>query len=118
MPGGLCAKYHEVSGRPIIKGLAERMTEKPVKPEEPNRHAFRSDSPAQAGRGGSIPLASYALVGIGLEFLLTICLLGAAGWWLDGRLSTFPWLMIAGIAMGFAVGLARIIRAGARAFRK
>lgn len=75
------------------------------------------------GDGPSEPRTSdgaaggFGLVGIGFEFLATICLLGAVGWWADRRWNTFPWLMIAGGAVGFAAGLAMIVRAGKSAFK-
>lgn len=38
---------------------------------------------------------------IGLEFALAAFVLGAAGWWVDGKLGTKPW----GMAIGGTVGL-------------
>ena len=40
-------------------------------------------------------LGRYA--GLGFQFAATLLLFGAAGWWLDGKLGTDPWLLIAGI---------------------
>jgi F0F1-type ATP synthase assembly protein I len=60
---------------------------------------------------------AYALLGIGFEFLAAICLFGAIGWWVDRRLNTFPWLTLAGGALGFAVGLTMLIRAARSAFK-
>lgn len=88
---------------------------------EPDSGQARQEPTPPATRkpvdGGGVP-GWYALSGIGLEFLATICVMGALGWWLDGRWHTFPWLMIAGIAVGFAAGLTLMIKAANRSFRK
>lgn len=36
----------------------------------------------------------------GLQLVVTMCLLGWGGWWLDGRLGTYPLLMILGLFAG------------------
>lgn len=59
----------------------------------------------------------FSLIGIGFEFLASVCLFGLIGWWADGRLHTFPWLLIAGVGLGFAAGLMMMIRAARNAFR-
>lgn len=62
-------------------------------------------------------LRAYGLLGIGFEFLASICVFGAIGWWVDHRLNTFPWLTLTGGALGFAVGLTMLIRAARSAFK-
>lgn len=42
---------------------------------------------------------------VGFEFMLAVLLPGAAGWWLDRRFGTMPWLMLAGGIFGFVAGL-------------
>lgn len=59
----------------------------------------------------------YGLIGIGFEFLAAICLVGGIGFYLDRRLGTSPWLLIVGGAVGFAIGLTMVIRAGLGAFK-
>lgn len=59
----------------------------------------------------------YGLVGIGLEFVVTIAVLGAIGWFADRKLNTLPWLTLVGIVIGFAVGLTMMIRAAKDAFK-
>ncbi len=71
----------------------------------------------QPGRGTGIAGGAYGLIGIGFEFLAAICLFGLIGWWVDGRLKTFPWLTILGGAVGFAAGLRLMVRAAGRAFK-
>ena len=63
------------------------------------------------------PAAWMSLVGIGLEFVATICVMAAIGWYLDRRWHTSPWLMVAGCVVGFAGGLVVMIRSGIRAFK-
>lgn len=59
----------------------------------------------------------YKLAGVGFEFIVAIFILGGLGWWLDARLNTTPWLMIAGAVLGFAVGLWLLLKAASRSFR-
>ncbi|HSU66633.1 MAG TPA: AtpZ/AtpI family protein [Tepidisphaeraceae bacterium] len=73
-----------------------------------------NSSPAKSANNGA---GIYGAVGIGFEFLATICVGGAIGWYLDRRLNTFPWLMVGGICVGFAAGLVVMIRAGRQAFK-
>lgn len=43
-------------------------------------------------------------MGVGLQFAASILLFFFAGRWLDGRLGTEPWLLIAGVFVGLAAG--------------
>ena len=43
---------------------------------------------------------SYGYAGVGIQFAGTFLVMGFFGWWLDGKLGTEPWLMIAGILLG------------------
>ncbi len=45
---------------------------------------------------------------IGLEFALP----ALAGWWLDERLGTRPWVLLVGAALGFATGMVQLVRIG------
>jgi F0F1-type ATP synthase assembly protein I len=80
-------------------------------PSDPQR-----PSGSRAGRDQS-PSDWYRLTGVGFEFIAAIFVLGGLGWWLDSRLKTTPWLMIAGAGLGFAAGLWLLIRAAFRSFR-
>jgi ATP synthase protein I len=68
-----------------------------------------SQSPKQRGLQSAQDLGKYA--GLGLQFALTVCVLGALGWWVDGLLGTRPWLLIVGIVLGAAGGFYAIVRA-------
>ena len=49
--------------------------------------------PLMAGSGA-------AYMGLGIQFCLSIVLFMFAGKWLDDRLGTKPWLMVAGVFLG------------------
>lgn len=48
---------------------------------------------------------------LGLEFATAEGLGVWAGYWLDGKLGTSPWLLVAGALAGFALGFYIILRA-------
>jgi len=48
---------------------------------------------------------------LGLQYALTIALLGALGWWLDSSLGTSPWLLVTGLFLGAISGFTMIVRA-------
>ncbi len=66
--------------------------------------------PGTSSRGsqGLWDVGRYA--GLGLQFALTMAVLGALGWWLDSKFGTLPWLMVAGIAIGAVGGMIRIVK--------
>ena len=59
----------------------------------------------------------HKLSGAGVEFAVAVGLGAAAGYGLDKWLSTAPWLLIAGVFLGFAAGLFVLIRAAGDAFK-
>jgi F0F1-type ATP synthase assembly protein I len=59
----------------------------------------------------------FRMTGLGVEFMVAVALMGAIGWWADGRFDTKPWLTLAGVVVGFAVGLWTVIRAGMKSFK-
>ena len=59
----------------------------------------------------------HRLAGLGVEFIAAVGLFGLAGYWLDRKFGTKPWLLIAGIGIGFAAGLYQMVRAANRMFR-
>ena len=63
----------------------------------------------QAPRGRP-EAAYYRYATSGLQFALTFLAFGAAGWWLDGKLGTGPWLMIGGIVFGAAGAMYSLVR--------
>jgi F0F1-type ATP synthase assembly protein I len=70
----------------------------------------RPRQPEPAPKAGELrEFGSYA--GLGLQFAMTMAVLGGLGWWLDGKLSTTPWLLVAGVLIGAIGGFIRIVRA-------
>lgn len=67
--------------------------------------------PGKSSRGpqGLGDLGRYA--GLGLQFALTMAVLGALGWWLDGKFGTLPWLLVTGVLVGALGGFVRIVKA-------
>jgi F0F1-type ATP synthase assembly protein I len=63
---------------------------------------MKADSPGPGGRkgGGQDPAQ---LAGIGLQFGIVLVAFLLAGNWLDHRLGTAPWLLMAGVFVGFGL---------------
>jgi F0F1-type ATP synthase assembly protein I len=61
-------------------------------------------------RGESKAGTPSSMTGLGMQFVVTllICLFG--GQWLDRKLGTYPWLMIAGMMVGGGLGFWSLIR--------
>jgi F0F1-type ATP synthase assembly protein I len=51
------------------------------------------------------------MVGIGIQFAVTLLICIFAGQWLDRRLGTGPWLLLVGMMVGAAVGFWSLMRA-------
>ncbi len=66
-------------------------------------------APSRKSLSGASDLGRYA--GLGVQFAASMALLGAAGWWLDGKLGTSPWLLITGVFAGAVGGFIAVIRA-------
>lgn len=62
----------------------------------------RSPGRGGRGKGGQDPAQ---LAGIGLQFALVLVAFLFAGKWLDDRLGTEPWLLMAGVFVGFALSV-------------
>jgi F0F1-type ATP synthase assembly protein I len=48
--------------------------------------------------------------GLGLGFAATVGVFGLVGYWLDARLGSGPWILIAGVFLGFALGLFSMVK--------
>ena len=59
----------------------------------------------------------HRLSGAGVEFAVAVGLGAAAGYGLDKWLDTAPWLLVAGVFVGFAAGLFVLIKASGDAFK-
>jgi ATP synthase protein I len=80
---------------------------------EPERPPFDEPRPSSADRSAKAEAESaswHQMAGVGVEFIAAVGLFAALGWWLDPKLGTSPWLLIAGCGLGFAVGLWQMVR--------
>lgn len=73
--------------------------------------------PSTGETGGSMQ-SWYRMTGAGFEFVVAVLLFGGIGWFFDRRAGTSPWLTIAGVGLGFAVGMFILIRLANRMFRE
>jgi ATP synthase protein I len=85
------------------------MAQDGLEPDPKDVERRKNELLAQA-RGESRAGPPSAMMGVGLQFVVTVlvCLFG--GQWLDRRLGTYPWLMIAGMMLGGGVGFWSLIR--------
>jgi F0F1-type ATP synthase assembly protein I len=51
-----------------------------------------------------------ALAGAGIQFAVTVALCTGAGWWLDSRLGSSPWLLMTGGLVGAVGAFYRLYR--------
>jgi len=75
-----------------------------VEPANPNGPGRPEPNPPDG------PTGLWNHAGLGLEFAGAIGAFVLLGWWLDSRWNTSPWLLLAGVAAGFAAGMYRLIR--------
>jgi len=61
--------------------------------------------PGVAGYG-----KAYEVIAASIQLAAAVILMLLLGRWLDGRLGTAPWLMLAGLAIGFAAGFYSFLR--------
>ena len=62
------------------------------------------------GRQSSTLRQVTALAGAGIQFAATAALCTAAGWWLDSRLGSSPWLLLVGGLVGAVGAFYRLYR--------
>jgi hypothetical protein len=93
------------------------MPEPPQRPPDQEPSDANRPPPRDSFSGGPDLSSWYRLSGIGLEFIVAVLVCGGAGWWLDRRFGTVPWLMIGGGLLGFGAGLWLLIQASRGMFR-
>ena len=64
---------------------------------------------------GDLGFGRYA--GLGLQFGAVLTLFALAGAWADAKLATAPWLLLAGVALGFVGGTISLVRHAPRSRR-
>lgn len=60
---------------------------------------------------------AYEIIAAAMQFAAAVILMLLLGMWLDGKFGTSPWLLITGLAAGFAVGLYSFLRTVQRVAR-
>ncbi len=84
----------------------------PEKQPNPERQDRSEDEPSDArkmiqqAQKASFDFASITTVGLELGGIIMLMTLG--GWWLDGKLGSSPWCLLAGAAIGVIGGLYRL----------
>ncbi len=66
--------------------------------------------PKTGPTGGPPPGASAGALGAGLTFAVTVALFALGGLWLDGRLGSKPWCVLAGTLLGIVGGTIHLLR--------
>lgn len=74
------------------------------------RDALLAQARGKDGVGFANGKADPRLMGLGLQFVVAILLCLYAGMWLDTRLHTAPWLMLAGALIGASAGFYSMFR--------
>jgi ATP synthase protein I len=86
-------------------------------PDKPTGPPASSPDRPRSGSSNEDLSSWWQMTGIGVEFVVAIAMLGGIGWWADRHFGTSPWLMLVGVAVGFAVGLWIIIRGAMKSFK-
>lgn len=85
------------------------MADEDRKPDPSDVERRKKELLAQA-RGERSPGGSSAMMGVGFQFVILVLVFLFGGQWLDGKLGTGPWLMIAGLMVGGALGFWSLLR--------
>ncbi|HZP80427.1 MAG TPA: AtpZ/AtpI family protein [Chthonomonadaceae bacterium] len=84
----------------------------PEAPDVPKLSPKLPPHPKQPGEGDFQP-GSYNKMAIAAtaasSFIMPIIVLSVAGWWLDGKLHTAPWLAFTGVLVGLIAGVASLL---------
>ncbi|MBM3975841.1 MAG: AtpZ/AtpI family protein [Planctomycetes bacterium] len=83
-----------------------------MQPQEPEPRR----GPAARRQALAVEWSRFA--GLGIQFAATIGLFTWAGWWADSRLSSSPWCLLLGVALGFTGALIALVKAVPRASRR
>ena len=76
-----------------------------------------AEPPGKPVKIGKPTINAWAYGEVGFEFAVAVALFAGLGWLLDRWLGTLPWLTVLGTALGFMVGMYRLLKI-ARDLRK
>jgi F0F1-type ATP synthase assembly protein I len=74
------------------------------------------EAPHQPPRKAGSSRGPWSLVGVGVELGGAVALMTLAGWWLDRRWNSGPWLMLTGMGVGLIGGMYNLYKEGKRHF--
>ena len=63
---------------------------------------------------GGLGTSLSRMAGIGVQFGAVISLFALAGYWLDDRMGSSPWLLLLGVLLGFVGGTISLVKAVSR----
>ena len=82
------------------------------------RGAPKAKPPSSTPERRAAGLSGGEFAGIGLQFAITVLVFVFAGVWLDRRLGTSPWLVLASVFIGGALGFYSMYRKANEAQRR
>lgn len=85
------------------------MADEELRPDPKEVERRKNEILAEA-RGESKKGSPNAMMGVGFQFVIVVLVCLFAGQWLDRRLGTGPWLMVAGMMIGGGLGFWSLIR--------
>jgi F0F1-type ATP synthase assembly protein I len=85
------------------------MADQDWKPD-PNDVEQRKKELLAEARGETKKGGPSAMAGVGFQFVIMVLVFLFGGQWLDRKLGTGPWLMIAGLMVGGALGFWSLLR--------
>jgi F0F1-type ATP synthase assembly protein I len=77
---------------------------------DPNDVERRKNELLAEARGESKRDSPNAMMGAGLQFVVTTLVCLFIGQWFDRKFKTFPWLMLAGMMIGAGLGFWTLLR--------
>ena len=80
-----------------------------LSPEVHRREKLKDSAAPTAARTRGYA-RTLSATSIGLEMAIAVLLGALFGYWADGKLGSTPWLMILGLAFGFAAGMKGVLR--------
>ena len=106
-----------MGGAEGIQQAGRRVADDRWKPDAADVERRKNELLADA-RGDKKDEGPGQLVGLGVQFVVTILVCLFVGQWLDRKLGTTPWLLLAGVLLGAALGFWTMLRVAKQAEKK